>query len=103
MVKIREGLQLLVGGWRADNHTVELFAARKVVVVQATAKRFHAGSTPVAESGCARDQGVPTDIFKEVGRLARDRAALCGVLLSSAPRTDSKRLVTAKWTGVKKL
>lgn len=61
------------------------------------AKKVAAESTPVAESGSARRQGIFADICEEMHRLARHMAALRRCLAEVAPRTDLKRMIVAAY------
>lgn len=76
MVRINDGLELLVDSQCAHAHKVELLVARMLVVVHPAAKRAAAESTRVAESGGARDHGISTYTCEEVDRLARGKTAL---------------------------
>lgn len=76
VVRKRKGLELLVDSCQADNHTVELFLARKTVVVWTTTEEMVAWSSRITESGGAREHGISADICEEIKRLARGKAAL---------------------------
>lgn len=55
---------------------VELFVARKVVVVWLATERVGARSTCTAKNGSARYHGILTDICEDVDRSARGKPAL---------------------------
>lgn len=84
VMRIGEGPELLVDSRRADNHTVEPFTARKVVVVKTTAESAVTRSIRVAESGAIRDYDISTVVLDEIDRLVKEKAALWGGLAELA-------------------
>lgn len=94
-VKRREDLELLVDSRPAENHVVELFAARKMVAVQLAAERAAARSTRIAESGGACDQGISTGVCEKIKKAGRGKVALCKGRAKLAAKNKLQEVFTA--------